>query len=98
MKRRVWIARDDIGEGVAFDCYSIWFWKQKPIFQPQNCEFEGCWVGQDTNEKEIFFEGLVAGDLCPKDFHSWTRYALKPGEIKPVILSIDVTTIKEAKK
>jgi len=95
MKRRVWVTRDNIGDGAEFDCYSIWRWREKPIFD-QESEFRGCWVGKDSNEKETFFEGLIAGDLCPKDFHIWTGYALKSGEIKPIMLSIDIITIKEA--
>ena len=98
MNRRVWITRDDRGDGAEFDCYSIWAWNRKPIFQPRDYDFGGCWVGRDTNEKEIFFEGLIAGDLCPKDFRKWTGYSLKAGEIEPIILSIDVITIKEKKK
>jgi len=96
MKRRVWITRDNRGDGVEFDSYSIWKWTHKPIVD-YGLEFIGCWVGKGSNEKETFFEGLIAGDLCPKQFHSWTGYALKAGEIKPVVLSLDITTIKDIK-
>ena len=98
MKRRVWITRDDRSDGAKFNCYSIWNWREKPIFEPRDHEFFGCWVGRDSNEKETFFEGIIAGDLCPEDFRKWTGYALKAGEIKPIMLSIECTTIKEATK
>ena len=99
MKRRVWITRDDRKQGADFDCYSIWNWRQKPKLD--DCgfrEFTGSWVGKESNEKETFFDGLIAGDLCPKEFHIWTGYALKAGEIRPIVLSIDCITIKEATK
>jgi len=98
MKRRVWITRDENEEGADFDCYSIWSWNKKPIFQPRDWEFGGNWVGKYSNEKEAFFEGLIAGDLCPRSFKAWTGYGLKAGEIKLVMLSINIIPTKEKKK
>ena len=105
MKRRVWITRDNRGDGAEFDCYSIWRWRPRPIFLSRETDeggnwagFGGCWVGRDSNEKEMYFEGLIAGDLCPRDFRGWTGYSMLAGEIKDVILDINITAKKEAVK
>ncbi len=97
MKRRVWVTRDNTKHGADFDCYSIWNWREKPVFVCDG-EFIGGWVGNETIPEESRFNGLIAGDLCPEDFRKWTGYSLKAGEIKPIMLSIDCITIKEKKK